>query len=132
MPEEPAKALGNLVRRSREELGLSIREVARRSGVRDTTVMRIEQAAKANPRPETLKAIADTLGLDLADVFATIGYVQADGLPSFAPYLRTKYGAMPEAAQRELEAYFAKLAKQHGLSGHETAGPADGEDEADE
>lgn len=129
MSPDAAKHLAELLRTARENLGLSVREVGRRSGVSDGNVVRLEQGAIPNPRPDTLKAIADVLELDLADVFASIGYVQPQGLPSFTPYLRSKYGDMPDEAVRDLQAYFTKLAKKHGLNPDEHSGPKPGEDE---
>jgi len=92
----------------------------------DSNVIRLEQGAIANPRPETLKSLADVLGLDLADVYAAAGYVQPQGLPSFAPYLRSKYARLPKAAQQELERTFSHIVKKHGYEAH---GPNPGEDE---
>jgi hypothetical protein len=93
----------------------------------DSNVIRLEQGAIASPRPDTLKSLADVLQLDLADVYAAAGYVQPQGLPSFAPYLRSKYGKLPASAQAELERNFARIAEKYG---YDPNGPAPGEDEA--
>lgn len=129
MSPDAASQLAELLRTAREHLGLSVREVAKRSGVVNSNIVRLEQGAIPNPRPETLKAIADVLELDLADVFASIGYVQPKGLPSFTPYLRSKYGDMPESAVQDLQRYFTQLAKKHGLPPDGSHGPQNGEDE---
>jgi transcriptional regulator with XRE-family HTH domain len=129
MSPDAASRLAELLRTAREGLGLSVREVAKRSGVVNSNIVRLEQGAIPNPRPETLKAIADVLELDLADVFASIGYVQPKGLPSFTPYLRSKYGDMPESAVQDLQRYFTQLAKKHGLPPDGSHGPQNGEDE---
>jgi transcriptional regulator with XRE-family HTH domain len=129
MSPDAASRLAELLRTARERLGLSVREVAKRSGVVNSNIVRLEQGAIPNPRPETLKAIADVLELDLADVFASIGYVQPKGLPSFTPYLRSKYGDMPESAVQELQRYFTELVQKHGLDPGTAQGPRDGEDE---
>ena len=129
MSPDAATRLADLLRSARESLGYSVREVSRRSGVTNSNVVRLEQGVIPNPRPETLKAIADVLELDLADVFASIGYVQPQGLPSFTPYLRSKYGDMPEEAVQELQRYFARIVKKHGLTPEQLAGPKPGEDE---
>lgn len=129
MSPDAATQLANLLREAREALGLSIREVGLRSGITNSNVVRLEQGIIPNPRPETLKALADVLELDLADVFASIGYVQPKGLPTFTPYLRSKYGAMPESAVQEMQTYFTALAKRHGLTPDQFSGPQSGEDE---
>lgn len=129
MSPDAASRLAELLRTARERLDLSVREVAKRSGVVNSNIVRLEQGAIPNPRPETLKAIADVLELDLADVFASIGYVQPKGLPSFTPYLRSKYGDMPESAVQDLQRYFSELVEKHGLTPEASRGPRDGEDE---
>lgn len=126
MDPKQALLLGKQLKEARNRLGLSAREVADRSGMADSNVLRLEQGAIANPRPETLKSLADALDLDLADLYAAAGYVQPTGLPSFAPYLRSKYAHLPASAQRELERTFQKIASKHG---YDPSGPGSGEDE---
>lgn len=126
MDKTQAHTLAKLLKQERRALELSAREVARRAGINDSVVVRIEQGAVPNPRPDTLKAIAEVLGLDLADVFAAAGYVQPTGLPSFTPYLRNKYGDMPAKALRELETSFAEIAAKYG---YVADGPNPGQDE---
>lgn len=48
------------------------------------------------------------------------------GLPSFVPYLRSKYRGLPDEAVDSIEKYVARLAKKHGVA---IDGPAPGEDE---
>lgn len=126
MKNQPATKLGKMLKKAREANGLSAREVAIRSGMADSNVLRLEQGGIANPRPETLKSLADTLQLDLSDLYAAAGYLQPQGLPSFAPYLRSKYADLPASAQREIEQSFARIAAKHG---YDPNGPKPGEDE---
>lgn len=126
MKNNQAATLGTMIKQARESLGLSARELADRSGMADSNVIRLERGDIANPRPETLKSLADTLKLDLSDVYAAAGYLQPQGLPSFAPYLRSKYADLPKSAQRELEQSFARIAAKHG---YDPNGPRPGEDE---
>lgn len=118
--------LGKALRERRNELELTIKEVARRSGMTDSNVLRIERGDIPQPRPETLKSLADVLGIELSDLFSLAGYVQPKTLPSFSPYLRSKYSDLPESAAKEIEASFAKIATKHGFDPN---GPHDGEDE---
>jgi transcriptional regulator with XRE-family HTH domain len=121
-----AVQLGKTLKERRNALELTIKEVARRSGMTDSNVLRIERGDIPQPRPETLKSLADVLGLALSDLFNLAGYVQPKTLPSFSPYLRSKYADLPESAAREMEASFARIAAKHGYDPH---GPHDGEDE---
>lgn len=128
MDKEHTQQLASLLKQAREQLGLSAKAVADRSGMADSNVIRLEQGVIAAPRPDTLKSLADALGLDLADVYAAAGYVQPKGLPSFAPYLRSKYADLPASAKVELEQSFTRIAEKYG---YDADGPLPGEDEAE-
>jgi transcriptional regulator with XRE-family HTH domain len=127
MNPQQAKKLGRHLRKTREALGLSAREVARRTGLGDSTIVRIEQGAFPTPNPETLGRIASVLGVNLADVYVMADYPVPNELPTLRPYLRARYGRLPASAADEIEAYAQRLAQKHGV---DLAGPAPGEDEA--
>lgn len=116
--------LGSLVRKRRDELGLSLRQLGERIGITDTTIMRIESGAIRSPRGDVLRALAEGLDLPLADLFAAAGYATPNELPSFQPYLRTKYHELPDRALRELERSFSDITGRYAKQG-----PASGEDE---
>jgi transcriptional regulator with XRE-family HTH domain len=129
MDQEQARELGRRLRERREEIDLSIRELAARTRVNHSTIVRLEQGAIEAPAPDKLSRIADALGLSLADVYALADYSVPTDLPSFRPYLRTKYRGLPAPALEELERSFRRIAKRHGLK---VDGPAHGEDELPE
>src|SRR5918998_912967 len=60
---EPA-AFGPLLRRSRLDAGLSQEELAERAGLSVNGVSALERGRRASPRPETVRMLADALGLD--------------------------------------------------------------------
>jgi transcriptional regulator with XRE-family HTH domain len=126
MNPEQAKELGRQLRARRDDLGLSLRDLEKLAGVDNGTIVRIEQGAFAAPAPDKLSRIAEALKLSLADVFALADYAVPDDLPTFAPYLRTKYRDLPAPAVAELERSFKRIAKRHGI---DPTGPAPGEDE---
>jgi transcriptional regulator with XRE-family HTH domain len=122
MTPEQAHALGDFIRERRLTLGISQRELARRAGVAD--VVRIEQGILLNPRAESLRALAHGLDVPLNDLFAIADWLPQDELPTLTPYLRAKYKELPQEAVNEMERFFTRLARRHGVHG-----PADGEDE---
>ncbi|WP_370946972.1 helix-turn-helix domain-containing protein [Amycolatopsis sp. cg5] len=61
MPE----SFGTYLARTREERGLSLRQVAASCGVAATTIARIENGEYHLPNPELLLNLVDTLGLSL-------------------------------------------------------------------
>jgi transcriptional regulator with XRE-family HTH domain len=98
--------------------------LAREVGVDMAQIVRLEKGDVATPKVETLARIAKTLGLPLADVYGLAGYETTAELPSFTPYLRTKYRELPDEAVAEMEAFLDRLRAKHGLTG-----PVDHEDE---
>jgi transcriptional regulator with XRE-family HTH domain len=127
MDDQQAKALGALLKQKREELGLSSRQLGELAGMDGVTILRFEEGAFAAPRPDKLARVAQALGLTLADVYAMADYAVPDDLPSFRPYLRTKYRNLPADDVEAIERYAARLAKKHGIK---LDGPAPGEDES--
>ncbi len=127
MNDDQAKTLGATLRIAREALGLSTRQLSERSGVDQAAVVRLENGTFTTPSPDKLARVTEALGLNLADVYTLAGYTVPSDLPSFKPYLRTKYGTLPQDEIDKIEAYAARLARKHGIS---LNGPAPGEDEA--
>src|SRR5581483_1137064 len=115
MDQDQARELGQRLRERREQLGLSTRELADRADTTHTTVVRLEQGAYDAPAPDKLSRIAEALGLSLADVFSLADYSVPTDLPSFRPYLRTKYRDRPAPRVEELEGSYACIAKRQGL-----------------
>lgn len=124
MTEKQAKRLGDYLRKHREQLGLSTRAVAPQVGVDMAQIIRLEQGNVGSPKPQVLRAYADALHLPVADVLTLAGYPIIEELPSFQPYLRTKYHDLPDKALNELEQSFSDITKRYKASG-----PVDGEDE---
>lgn len=115
MNERQAKEFGALLRKRREKLGLSTHELAKRADIPQPTILRLEQGRFAAPRPDKLARLADVLDLNLSDLYARVGYLAPNELPSFEAYLIAKYPAMPKRAKAELARHFAGLAAQHGI-----------------
>ena len=126
MTPEEARQLAELLRSHRVAHGLAAREVARRAGVDVGTVTRLEQGQILSPRAENLRAIGEVLSIPAADLFAVAAWLPKDELPSFRPYLRSKYRELPPEAIAEIEAVFERLACDYGARG-----PVDREDEHD-
>ncbi len=64
---EPSK-VGSRLRKERERLGISLRELARRVGVSPSLVSQIE-LDRVNPSVSTLYALVTELGMTMSDVF---------------------------------------------------------------
>lgn len=126
MNQRQATKLGSWLRDRRHEAGIGTTQLAKRTGINDATITRIEHGAIASPDPQKLARIAEELDLNLADVYAMAGYAAPKNLPSFQPYLRRKYRDLPDTAIEDLEQAFQQIVKKHG---YQPDGPAASEDE---
>ena len=126
MTPEQAKQLGDYLRSSREEAGMSASGLASASGLTKTTILRIEHGEFIEPSAHKLAALAEALSLSLANVYAHAGYLTPAELPTLTPYLRARYGQLPEEAVHDMEQYFHTLASRYG---YEPDGPKPGADE---
>lgn len=127
MKVEQARRLGEYVKKLRAERRMSGRELARAAGVDTAYIVHLEKGFYKAPRPDSLRGIAKALGIPLADLFAMADYVMPYDLPNFAPYLRAKYGDLPDEAVDAVDACFTRVTTDHGMNPY---GPTPGEDES--
>ena len=124
LTQQQAKQLAAILVARRTELGLSMRQVAARSGFHFRTVESLEAGINLSPQPDTLKAIARVLGLSVSDLYVLADWLPAGELPALKPYLRAKYRDLDERAIADIEAYANRRTQRHGGTG-----PLDHEDE---
>lgn len=73
--------LGTVIAERRQNAGMSQRELARRCGMDNTTISRIERNEEDTTcMPKTLKAIAEVLDLDYIYLLALNGTIEDDRL----------------------------------------------------
>src|SRR2546426_7123640 len=95
-PGTPSSPLGERLRRERDRLGLSLRELARRLEVSPSLVSQIE-TGKIQPSVRTLYAIVSELGVSLDELFAPPASSQAAPQEATAgASRRATRGASPE------------------------------------
>ena len=124
---QPDVRLGDIIRERRQDRGLSLRDLSQVTGIHPSYIGRIEQGLLKRPAPDYVQLLGQALDLPVADLFVLAGYQGAGTLPSLRPYLRAKYGPLPDSALIEVEAY---LQRASGMA--QTEGPVDGEDEQPE
>lgn len=126
MIDDHIKHLARLLKTRREELGLSFRQLENATGIDRSNLHRLESGHIKKPRPDHLGPLSQALNLPLSDLYAIAGLPMPTELPSFSPYLRSKYKDLPSQAQAELDTAFAAIAKKYG---YDPSGPHPGEDE---
>ncbi|MGH3525453.1 MAG: helix-turn-helix domain-containing protein, partial [Mycobacterium sp.] len=92
MNEDRTKKLGAYLRQQRIDKGMRVRGLAAQVGIDMAQIVRLEHGQVSSPKVDLLTRIAECLDLPLADVLSAAGYARPAELPSFQPYLRTKYG----------------------------------------
>lgn len=71
--------IGDYIYKVRQEQQISIRYLAKLTGVSHSEINKIENGERANPSPLHLKAIATVLGLNQIDCLRKAGYID-DGV----------------------------------------------------
>jgi len=119
-PQKDMRKLGELIQSSREQAGLSARKLEQISGLDHSYISKLERGAYQSVLPDNLNKLAEALDISAADLFTLAGYPAVDELPSFGPYLRTRYGEeLPADARAALTEMFEVLSRSQG-SGAET------------
>ena len=85
----PDTGLGALLRRAREEAGLSLRRGAEACGISPSYLSRIENGEVPVPPRHTLEQIADNLGMDPDELLQAAGVPPEGVLAAFAETPRT-------------------------------------------
>jgi transcriptional regulator with XRE-family HTH domain len=101
--------LGEYIRRRRQAIHMSLRQLAERSGYPHGSMSLIENGLRM-PTPETLQRIAEALELDYEDLLVLSGVSKPEKLPTLDAYLRTRYrDELTATDRRSLERYFDEL-----------------------
>jgi transcriptional regulator with XRE-family HTH domain len=129
MNKETTGRLAEYIKALREARKLSIRGLASKAGLDSGALTRLEQGKVRAPQPDTLAALATALQVPLADLFAMANYLTPHDLPSVTPYLRARYGHLPEDALASIDNYLRRLIDEYDFDPN---GPHSLEDEARE
>ncbi len=112
--EEPTAgttSLAELLRSLRQEAGLSQYELAKRSGINRSTLLRIEAGTTTDPDAQTLNSLARVFEVEPELFYDAVWQDAAEPLPSPALYFRTKY-QLSDAQIAELEASLKRVTEQ--------------------
>lgn len=95
--------LGNYLKKLREELGLSLREVAKRAELTPSYLARIESGGFKSIGINTLVQLSLVYQIPITDLLKESGFLEkSDDLPEFSSYLRAKHHLSPQAL-RDME-----------------------------
>ncbi len=109
MKDDNRQQLGRYITEQRGLKQLSLSGLAEAAEMSKSTLSEIEKGLTL-PQPDSLTRIAAALGIDWEDLYALAGYGRPKALPSFGPYLRSKYGDQLSAKElKDIERYFRKV-----------------------
>lgn len=80
-------AIGDYIFKTRQEQQISIRHLARLTGVSHSEINKIENGERANPSPLHLKSIAAVLGISQVECLKKAGYIDEDAPGSLTELL---------------------------------------------
>ncbi len=72
------KTLASVVKNAREKIGISQRELSRRTGIDNNTIAKIEKGERKKPNVLSLRKISFLLNLDLEELLKLAGYNEQD------------------------------------------------------
>ena len=78
--------IGNYLMKTRQEQQISIRQLAKLTGVSHSEINKIENGERENPSPLHIKAIAKAFGINQIECLKIAGYIDEDAqypLPDF-------------------------------------------------
>ena len=102
-------ALGDELRRRREEMGLSLREIERRSGLNSGYLSQLERNEIANPKPAILQRLAPAYEAPFTVIMQWAGYVESDSAGISPNAQRALSVIGDDFTDKELEAIKAVL-----------------------
>lgn len=101
--------LGVLLKQRRTELGLSLYELAKRTGINRSNLMRLEDGVIGQPRNlEALNTLALALEVEPEELYDAVWQDSNEPLPSPAIYFRSKYQLSDNQIQ-ELKSTFERI-----------------------
>ena len=95
--------LGDVLKKRREEIKLTLREVEERTGVSNAYLSQLENQKIRKPSPKVLKKLADTYGLSYAYLMNLAGYPVATVQDSKRIFFRTSHGLKDITKEEEKE-----------------------------
>lgn len=109
--DQTPTTLAELLNRLRLDLGISMYELAKRTGINRSTLMRIEDGVTTNPDTGTLNTLARGLNVEPEQFYDAVWQDADQPLPSPALYFRSKYQFTDEQIA-ELEASVLRATEQ--------------------
>lgn len=110
-------ALGRLISNRRRELGISIGELGRRSGIAKGMLSRLERGERDGIGLHHVDQLAQALELTVNEILDALGLPADRLLPPLPEYLKFRYGRhLSPDAETELRRYLREFQLRHGIT----------------
>lgn len=100
--------IGEFLKKSREEQQISIRYLAKLTGISHSEINKIENGERTNPSPLNLKTIAKVLGINQIECFKIAGFIDSDEHESLDDY----FSSYSDDETEQIKAYAQFLHSQ--------------------
>lgn len=117
-PKREMQELGRHLRALREDFGLSMHEVARRTQITPSYISKLERGDTfQSVTIQTLTGFADTYNVPVQVLLERAGFIEEekDGLPGLTSYLKAKY-RVPHQAAADMELAWEIIKKKYLIS----------------
>lgn len=123
MPPSRSPEFAEKLRERREQLGLSLRELSKMSGISFSLLSYVESGARSAPHPDRLRGLAEALELPISELYSWAGIGSKADLPTIVPYLRTKYSFTKRDAE-DIARFIEERAEVRRKRGGKNAKPS--------
>jgi len=115
MPPKPqhGTTLGQYLQQAKEECGYSLRQLAAKTGIHESSINRLLKDQVDEPVPDNLIRLAEALELNASDLFLLADLPIPTDVPSLETLLRTEYD-LPEEAIEEATQNIQSIVKRYG------------------
>lgn len=121
--ESESTPLGELLKKLREERGMTHYALQERTGIDRTNIRRIEVGVLANVKPATLERLADALDVDVEDFYEAHWQTTGQPLPSLPTYFRTKHRYLTDGDIAKIENFVQRTEEERIQTSHEHSDP---------
>ncbi|MBF6446624.1 helix-turn-helix transcriptional regulator [Nocardia elegans] len=107
-----AKRIAVIIQKRRKDLGLTRSDLARRTGLANSSILRLEEGSFAHPSPRSLKAIADGLEMPVDILLHEAGWMPKAERPTDRPHIAITYHRVPDDVARHIQARVNMMVKR--------------------
>lgn len=116
--EKDLNKLGRLLRRARQEQGITLKVLHEKAGVSEGGIVGLEHAQYRSVDPDKLRSLAAVLKLNSRDLFAIAGLLPDEEQPTISGLMHVQYRSLPDEAVDEIQNFVDYQVRKHDADDH--------------